>query len=132
LSYLLNLNNKGNFLHVKVTGDNTPENVSGYLSDVLKYCLEHNCHDVLIEENLSGPGLEIFEIFNIASHGAKNALFAIRQIAYVDLNPEHSSKSMDFAETVAGNRGLFVKIFSTVHDAEKWLTDNTTSQSTLF
>jgi hypothetical protein len=30
---------------------------------------------------------------------------------------------MKFAETVAVNRGLPVKVFSTVSDAEKWLVE---------
>jgi hypothetical protein len=46
---------------------------------------------------------------------------AILRIAYVDTNPEHDPKTMKFAETVATNRGVNVRVFSGLEDAEKWL-----------
>jgi hypothetical protein len=45
----------------------------------------------------------------------------VRRVAYVDLNPEHSAANMEFAKTVAGNRGLDVRVFATVAEAEAWL-----------
>jgi hypothetical protein len=40
-------------------------------------------------------------------------------IAYVDVNAQGSL--MKFAEDVAVNRGLRVRVFGTVADAERWL-----------
>jgi hypothetical protein len=40
-------------------------------------------------------------------------------IAYVDVNAE--GDLMKFAETVAVNRSLPVRVFSTVGEAERWL-----------
>jgi len=40
-------------------------------------------------------------------------------IAYVDVNAV--GDSMEFIENVTVNRGLPVRVFSTVVDAEKWL-----------
>jgi hypothetical protein len=46
---------------------------------------------------------------------------AVSKIAYVDINPEHNANDMEFAEDVAVNRGVFVRVFSTIHEAEQWL-----------
>ena len=45
----------------------------------------------------------------------------ISQIAYVDTNPEHDASLMSFAETVALNRGIGMRLFATVAEAETWL-----------
>jgi hypothetical protein len=41
----------------------------------------------------------------------------------VDVNNEHSQSDMHFAETVAVNLGVNIKIFPTVSEAEEWLRD---------
>ncbi len=45
----------------------------------------------------------------------------VEQVAYVDTNPEHDSTLLDFIETVAVNRGVRVRVFGTVSEAETWL-----------
>ncbi len=121
MSYDLKVRKKNGYLHFSVAGENTRENVAGYLSEVPVRCLEYNCPYVLIEENLSGPSLGISAIFDIAAEGSKHVRPGVGAIAYVDVNPEHNLDSMQFAEDVAVNRGVFVRMFSSVSDAEKWL-----------
>ena len=43
------------------------------------------------------------------------------RIAYVDVNPEHPTAHMQFAETVAVNRGMNIRMFATVAEAEEWV-----------
>jgi hypothetical protein len=105
-----------------VKGTNTPENVMNYLAEVRAKCLELNFPSVLIEENLQGPGLNIVDIFEVVNKASKQTYSLPLHIAFVDLNPEHEKRRMDFAESVAVNRGVDVKIFSSVTEAEKWLT----------
>jgi hypothetical protein len=45
----------------------------------------------------------------------------VRQVAYVDTNLEHDSSLLEFIETVAVNRGVHVRVFATVREAEAWL-----------
>jgi hypothetical protein len=108
-------------IHVVVTGDNTERDVLAYMDEVRQLCVQHSCWYVLIEESLSGPGLGITSVFDLASHGAKLAREEFRAIAYVDVNPSHDQDIMKFAETVAVNRGLRVQVFETVGAAERWL-----------
>ncbi len=120
-SYQLTIDEKAGYLHFRVTGPNTPDTVRGYLADIYYACAQRNTPAILVEENLSGRGLGLFDIFEVASEGSEKTWPYIRRIAYVDLNPEHSQADMKFAETVAVNRGLNVRVFATVQDAQAWL-----------
>lgn len=121
MSYDLSVKQKRGYLHLTVTGENTPESVAGYLSEVPAQCVEHRCSYVLIEENLRGPSLKIPAIFDIAAEGSRHVWPEVRAIAYVDINSEHDPSRMQFAEDVAVNRGAFVRVFSSVMEAEEWL-----------
>ena len=92
-----------------------------YLADVRNACLQHNCSNVLIEENLVGPSLRIAEIFEIVEERTKNSRPTVQRIAYTDVNPDHDFTSMQFAETVAANRSLNLRVFRNVREAEEWL-----------
>jgi hypothetical protein len=121
MPYNLNMLEKPGYLHVIVTGDNTKENVMGYLSDLYHACVNRKCSTVLIEENLGGVPLDIIDIYDIIMEASKNVLPAIRRIAYVDTNPQHTIDTMRFAETAAVNRGVSVRVFSDVSEAKQWL-----------
>ena len=121
MSYVLSVENKGAYLHITVTGDNTPENVANYLSEVRDKCVEHQCSSVLIEENLKGPSLDLGIVYTIVTEAANRVWPVVQRIAYVDVNLEHHLESMRFAETVAVNRGVNVRLFSRIVDAEQWL-----------
>jgi hypothetical protein len=122
MTYKLTINQKPTYLHAIVTGLNNRENVVGYMEEVVHECTARNCFRVLIEERLDGPRLGTQDVFEIASEGSHRVRGILKAIAYVDVNAE--GDLMQFAETVAVNRGLPVMVFSTVADAEKWLLQN--------
>jgi hypothetical protein len=119
LSYKLTVTQKPAYLHAIVTGMNSKENVAGYLEEIQRECTARNCFRVLIEERLEGPRLSTMGVFQIASDASSRVQQPFEAIAYVDVNAE--GNLMDFAETVAVNRGLPVRVFSSVSEAEKWL-----------
>jgi hypothetical protein len=119
MTYKLTIDQKPTYLHVTVTGRNSRENVMRYLEETLRECTARNCFRVLIEERLDGPRLGTLDVFQIVSEASSKADGILKAIAYVDVNAE--SNMMQFAETVAVNRGVPVVVFSTVADAEKWL-----------
>src|SRR6266568_538942 len=114
MSYELSIVQRPGYLHAKVAGQNSAETVRGYLAEVRAACERLGCAAVLIEENLAGPGLSIADIFGVAETGARPAGTQALRIAYVDTNPEHSHPDMMFAETVATNRGVNVRVFKSV------------------
>jgi hypothetical protein len=119
MSYNLTISKKDDYLHARVTGENSEENIKRYLSEVVEKAREANCPGLLIEEQLEGPRLGTLSIFDIASEGSATTRGLFRAIAYVDLSSE--GNSMQFAENVAVNRGLPIRVFSTVAAAEDWL-----------
>jgi len=119
--YKLTISQKPTYLHAIVTGQNSKETVMGYLQELRLQCADRGCTRVLIEERLEGPRLGAIDVFEIAEEGSNRAFGSFRTIAYVDVNAE--GDLMKFAETVAVNRFLSVRVFSSVNDAEKWLLD---------
>ena len=45
----------------------------------------------------------------------------VTRMAYVDTNPDHLFERARFGETVARNRGLDVRSFPSLAEAEAWL-----------
>lgn len=76
---------------------------------------------MLIEERLEGPRLDSQSVFSIAAEGSAKFRGLFRKIAYVDIYAEDSS--MKNAEAVASNRGMPVRLFRTVAEADKWMRD---------
>jgi hypothetical protein len=59
------------------------------------------------------------DVYQVAADGADRARGHFEAIAYVDVNAR--GRLMEFAETVAVNRGLPVTVFESVEDARRWL-----------
>jgi hypothetical protein len=108
------------YLHVRVSGRNTPETVARYVRETVKACATHGRHQVLVEEDLAGPSLRQMQMFDLIEAGAGRGGPPLT-IAYVDVNPEHDIGLLRFAETAARNRGLLLHLFRTVEEAEAWL-----------
>jgi hypothetical protein len=121
MKYQLEVTPKQGYLEVVVKGDNTPETVMRYLKEVYEACLRLKCPNVLVEENLEGPGLDLGEIFGVVAEGSKSVWPVVRCIAYVDVNRHHDQKNMKFAETVGVNRSVNIRVFRTVPEAENWI-----------
>ncbi len=119
MTYDLSITPKSTYLHAVVTGKNTSGNVLSYLEEIRSECVARNCFRILIEERLEGRRLGMMEVFDLAAQGSMKSVGLFQAIAYVDENA--IGNSMAFAETVARNRGIPIRVFPTVSDAEKWL-----------
>lgn len=119
MTYTLAIEQKPTYLHAVITGRNTPGNVEQYVADVFRECRRHGCWKVLIEERLEGPRLGALEVFAIVSRGSAQYVGLATAIAYVDVNAV--GDTMQFAEDVAVNRAMPVKVFRSVDEAERWL-----------
>jgi hypothetical protein len=119
MSYKLTIADKPAYLHAIVTGENTKENTARYIDELIRECLHRGYSRVLIEERLVGPPIRAAEVIEIAEQESGLARGCFTAIAFVDLNLE--SRSLEFIENVAVNRGLPMKVFSSVPEAEEWL-----------
>lgn len=104
-----------------MTGQNSAAAVMAYMEQVLRECTARQCFRVLIEEKLEGPRLGTLQVFGLAARGSERFLGALKAMAYVDVNAQ--GDLMRFAENVAVNRAIPVRVFTSVLAAERWLTD---------
>lgn len=122
MTYQLHIERKGHFLHAQVSGDNSVDDVIGYLRELTEVCRKADCPYLLIEERLEGPRMDMAAVFKIAGESSPRDHWHFIAVAYVDVNSE-GSDLMQFAETVAVNRATPVKVFETVTQAETWLVE---------
>jgi hypothetical protein len=121
MSYEASVEKKDRYLHVRVTGENTPENVRAYLRDIYRACSDSGVSAVLVEENLRGQALDPVDVYRIIAESSAQTAPIIQKIGYVDLNSEHSVANISLGEAVARDHGVNVRAFPTVAAAEQWL-----------
>ena len=121
MSYEFSAEERDRFVHVRVTGENTPDNVRGYLREVYELCARTGASYVLIEEDLRGPRLDPVEVYRIIVSASADTVPVILSIAYVDLQSRDDNSNIDLSVEVARDRGVNVQAFRTVAEAEAWL-----------
>ena len=119
IPYDLTVETRRGFLHARVIGERTPENAMRFLREAHDECVRAGHSKVLLEMCLTGPSLPAGDIFRVISarsaEGAK-----LSRIAYVEANMGDPMRAR-FAETVAVNRAVNVRLFQDVAAAEQWL-----------
>ena len=118
MAYDIKFEQKADYIHATVTGENSRDSVAGYAQDIQDECQRRDCFRVLVEERLDGPRLEAMEIFAIISDGSQKSLGFFEAVALVD---EKMGDMGDFAETLAVNRGMPLAVFDSVKSAREWL-----------
>ncbi|MDH4096049.1 MAG: hypothetical protein OEV81_14850 [Betaproteobacteria bacterium] len=119
MSYALTIVERPAYLHFVVTGINNRVTVERYLADIGRECAARGCRHILVEERLAGPRLDTTDVYLIASGQATAVARTLAAIACVDVNA--AGRLMQFAEDVAVNRAVPVKVFATAPEAERWL-----------
>ena len=107
------------YLHAIARGDRTEENTLRALQDVGAACRRLDRGEVLLEMALSGPSLDMTSILRVISERSK-AGTRLRKIAYYESSPGKPGRA-GFAETVAINRGVNVRLFDERDAAIRWL-----------
>jgi len=90
----------------------------GFWSDIATYCKDNKFTKVLVEEDFATDN-SMTEMYEIVIRGHELGFTGVK-IAFVDRHPEQMNTNL-FGETVALNRGLVVKVFSSAQEAEEWL-----------
>lgn len=122
MSYTINIELKDQYIHATINGENTLANVLSYFEKIYAACIQHRCSNVLIEEHLTGPNLDTFDIFVVITKNFSKAKSIGLRLAYVDMNTEHSKRGLKFAENLAHIRGVNVRLFYyTIEEAIAWL-----------
>ena len=90
-----------------------------YWQNIAQKTSEYNSKLILLENDIPAV-VSIVDMFRIVSELSGMGL-SMSRLAVVDRHPEHSQAN-EFAVTVAANRGVRMRTFSSVCDAEVWLT----------
>jgi hypothetical protein len=121
-AYQVTIDERPTYLHTKVVGPRTPENAIRYLEEVYAACLRTGKTRVLLEMAFSGPSLGPSGIMRVVSERSADGA-KLRKIAYVEASMDGLQRAK-FAETVAINRAVNVRLFATVEEAVRWLEES--------
>ena len=119
--YQVIIEEKPTYLHTKVVGPRTPENAIRYLEEVYAACLRTGLSQVLLEMAFSGPSMGPSGILRVVSERSADGA-RLRKVAYVEASMDGQQRAK-FAETVAINRAVNVRLFENVDEAVRWLED---------
>lgn len=118
MSYEIEFEQRPLYLAARVTGENSAENVVRYMEDVRGKCESTGCRYVLVHECLEGPRLSVLELYKLLSDGVARTRGSFGGLALVD---ESMGDTSEFAETVATNRGMPLRVFHDVETATQWI-----------
>lgn len=121
MDYRISIEERPGHLFVNVWGRNTTESITRYSNDVREACMRLRHTRVLIVVNLVGENLSMLDVYRSVSAGSELARDMEMRVAYVDPNADRSTGNMNLAEAVAATRGIDVRTFRSVAEAEKWL-----------
>ena len=119
MAYNFSVEQKPDYVHAKVSGDLTRPNARQFLVDAYQACIDRNVSSLLLEMAFTG-GLSLGEVCSVINERSLDGS-NLERIAYVDTNPDLPRDMAEFAELVALNRGVNVRLFSTLSEAEQWL-----------
>ena len=119
--YQLTIEECPGYLHATVVGSRTAENATRFFREVAAACARSGHLAVLLEMRLSGPSLDAGSIFRVISARAPEGS-KLQRIAYVEASVDDPAMPR-FAETVAQNRGVNVRLFPDVASAARWLSE---------
>ncbi len=109
----------GELLRVVASGkDDDLEDVNNYGAAVFAAVQSSGCRRVLCDERELQYSIETVDIYESAEFMAQQAR-GVAQVAIV--TPAGHEEDAEFWETVAVNRGLKVRMFRRMEDAERWL-----------
>lgn len=119
--YHIDLRVTEEYLHASVTGENSIANVNRYLNDIRAAVEESKLKRVLIEDHLTGDGLDTFDVFDIIRNYGRYARDHKLRIAYIDRDREHHRTTVSFGENLANILGVTIHVFEEHEDAVRWL-----------
>lgn len=121
VSYQLTIEERPAYIYARADGELTPANALRFLEEAHAACVRSGRTDLLLDMQLHGPNLNTTSVYDVISQRAASGS-KLRKIAYVPYKSDDQSMAY-FAETVAMNRGVNVRLFDSVAAAERWLSE---------
>jgi len=105
-------------LHCTYTGEFTVKDAKFTIDKVIEACLEHGTDSMLLDCRQMTGSLSIFDRFRVVDYGQKIKGMVSRCAIVGHLGIYLPDK---FIETVAVNRGINLKVFLDIAEAEEWM-----------
>jgi hypothetical protein len=119
MEYQLTIIDRPGYVYARITGPHRADTTLGALRDAYAECVKRRCEQMLLEMATVGPTLGPSRIFGVLKDRLDDAL-KLRKIAYVDTGGREGRL---FVENFARNRGVNIRAFDTIEDADRWLTE---------
>jgi hypothetical protein len=119
VSYNLTIDLQPTYLRARGVGERTPQNMLRFFKEVHEACASQGIWSVLLEVNFTGPSMGTTNVFDVVSKGSRDGM-KLERIAYVEAGIG-DVEAARFAETVAINRGVNVRLFRDSEAAKAWL-----------
>ncbi|MGH8016727.1 MAG: hypothetical protein ACREIA_00275 [Opitutaceae bacterium] len=121
MAYSLQTSVKEDRIHFLATGKNAPAALAALFDECLAICRKTGQRVALLEDALTGPDIELNVLFEVIGHAADAARDQVDLVCYVKTTPGHDPGTVRFAENVASNHKVNVRVFRTVEDAERFI-----------
>jgi len=121
MTYQSAIEKHGKKLRATVQGENSYENISRFLQELLEKCEEEQTSHLLIVDRMSGLQSSTVDVYELVSEYSAKGFYKLEKVAYCDLAGDPENDIGWFAETVALNQGVNIKLFRNLEKAEEWL-----------
>ncbi len=117
--YQLRFKRRPEYFYAHLTAEEDSLELSvAYWKEVAQECKKIKCRKLLVEEDIPKNAISLFDMYEFVNKVVFELLNI--NIAFVDIYIDQMEANK-FAELVATNRGVSVKVFNNFADAEKWL-----------
>ena len=120
MSYKLDFRFEPDYLHVQAIGVQSLANLMAIAAECQEACKKHGYRKLLIDVQGMTGEISTADVYKAGQEASEK--FELRlgiKTALVDT--EENRKRFAFFETVAANRGFYLRVFSEVAQAERWL-----------
>lgn len=115
--YEITLEDRGKYIYALVKGDLLkPEIAKQYWDEIAEKAFDLRLTKILIEKDFSET-VSAPEMLEMGDYLGK--LLATKRVAFLDRHENAAINNL--GEKIAANRGVNIKVFQNVEDAEKWL-----------
>ena len=105
------------FVRFVVTNENSPATLASFLEGCIAICRRSGTRIALIEDRLSGKDVDLEGLFQIIGDACEGARDLVDLVCYVKTSPEHDPAMVRFAENIATNHRLNVRVCRSVDEA---------------
>lgn len=118
--YTIEMEDRGEYLYALVGGEKlSPEIAKLYWDEIAEKCFSLEKSKILIEKNFS-EHVSAPEMLDMGVY--LGSILANKKIAFIDRYRNESVNEL--GKKIARNRGVFLRVFQNVKEAEEWLLSN--------